>query len=222
MPDTFVGDFTNVEERDFKIKHLPSGDYPARVTKVIDHTSKDGNPNWLYTITITSGPGKGAAYPYYVGLDTKQLWKVKQLYAGCGLNIPKKKVRLKREQCLGKECGISLEDDEYEGKMKSVISAVIPLSEIGQADDDDVAEEEEEEVEETPPPRAKKKSRPAPPPVEEDEDDEIDLGDDEEEEEEPPPPPRKKKAAPAKAAAKKRAAPVVDEDELEELEIEDL
>lgn len=222
MPDTFVGDFTNVKERSFRIKHLPPGDYSARVTKVDDHTSKDGNANWLYTIEVTSGPGKGASYPYYVGLKTDQLWKIKGLYSACGLNIPKKKMRLKREQCLGKSLGITLDDDEYEGKLKSIIVDCIPLSEVGKADDDDVADEDEEEIEEEPTPKPKaRKAKPAPEP-EEDEDEVEEEEDEEEEEEEPPPPPRKKKAAPAKAAAKKRAAPAVDDDELEELEIEDL
>lgn len=223
MPAEFVGDFTNVKERDFNIKHLPPGDYPARIIKVDDHVAKSGNNNWLYTFEITSGPGKGAKYPYYVGLDVDSLWKIKQLYAGCGLNIPKKKVKLKRDQTLNKTCGISLDDDEYEGKLKSVITAVIPVADIGAADDDDVVDEDELEEEEPAPVKkaAKKKAAPV---VEEEDEEEIDLGDDEEEEEEPPPPPRRtKKAAPAKAAAKKRAAAAeVDEDELEELEIEDL
>jgi hypothetical protein len=220
MPESVVIDFTNVKDRDFNIKHLPPGDYPAKITKVIDHQAKSGNDNWLYSFTITTGPGKGAVYPYYAGLDTEQAWKIRNIYAACGVTIPKKKVRLKREQVLNRTCAVTLDDDEYEGKLKSVIAAVIPLSDIGKGDEDVAeADEDDEEVEETPLPR-RRKAKPAAV-VEAEEEEEAE--DEDEDEEEAAPPPRRTKPKPAAAKAKpKPAVAEDDDDELEELELEDL
>lgn len=218
MPESVVIDFTNVRDRDFNIKHLPPGDYPAKVTKIIDHVAKSGNANWLYSFTITSGPGKGAVYPYYAGLDTEQAWKIRNIYSACGVVIPKKKVRLKREQVLNRTCAITLDDDEYEGKLKSVIAAVIPLSDLEGDDGVADADEEDEEVAEAPTPIRKPKPKPKPAPVEEDEEEAEETEDEDEDEEEAAPPPRKK----AKPAAAKKPAVAEDDDELEELELEDL
>ncbi len=137
-------DFTNVKERAFSPKHLPEGDYPAKVTKVEDYESNAGNAQWLFTIQITSGPGKGATYPLYCGLDAKNLWKFRNLAVACGINVPKSKVKSDPNKLVGKECGITLEDDEYEGKPKSVIAATIPLSEVAAPDVPDADDDDEE------------------------------------------------------------------------------
>lgn len=140
-------DMSNVKERTFNTKHLPEGDYPAKVVKVEDHQSKAGNDQWLFTIQITEGPGKGASYPYYCGLDTDALWKVRNLMVACGINVAKSKLKVDPNKAVGRPVGITLADDEYNGREKSTIDNVIPISEVGDApagdaDDDDVEEEE--------------------------------------------------------------------------------
>ena len=141
-----VVDMTKVKERSFNTKHLPEGDYRAKVAKVEDHKSKAGNDQWLYTITITDDRGKGATYPVYCGQDPDQLWKVRNLFVAAGINVPKKKLKLDPNKVVGRAVGVTLEDDEYEGKPKSVIAAFIPVSEVGDADED--ASEDDEEVDE--------------------------------------------------------------------------
>lgn len=141
-------DMSQVKEKGaFSTKHLPEGDYPAKVTKCEDHTSKTGNDNWLYTIVIASGPGKGASYPYYCGQDPDQLWKVRNLFVAAGKNVPKKKLKLDPNAVVGRAVGVTLEDDEYNGKPKSSISGFLPIGEVGDApagdaDDDDVEVDE--------------------------------------------------------------------------------
>lgn len=157
-----VLDFTNVKERNFNTKHLPPGDYPARVVKIEVAESKSGNPQWIVTLELTGGGAgaKKASYPYYCGLTDNQLWKIRNLYAACGLTIPKKKVRLNpQKQILGKALGVTLDEEEYEGKMQSKPVDVLPLSEIqdndlGDAGEDDVEEEPEAEA-----PKKEKKSK---------------------------------------------------------------
>src|SRR3546814_10822850 len=68
----------------------------------------------------------------------------------CGKKVPKKRLAIKGDVNLNKEVGIFLEDDEYEGKPKSVITSFFPASEYEGADADGSsdAEDEDGEVEE--------------------------------------------------------------------------
>lgn len=213
-------DFSNVKDRgQFNPRHIESGEYPAKITKVIQDEAKDGEDMWVFTFVLDEVPR--ATYPYYCKLVDNQFWKVKAMFEAAGISVGKRKIKVDPNKLVGKRIGVFMEDDEYEGRLKSVISECIKLSEISgpaEDDDDDLEEDEEEEA-----PRPKKKRRPAPEP-EDDEDDE-----EEDEDEEEPEPPRKKaaKKVAKKAPAKKRKpAPVEDEDEDEEddeeLEIDEL
>jgi hypothetical protein len=194
-------DFTNVKESSgFRPKRLPAGDYLAEITDVADHkTDKDPN-QWVFTIKPVDEPG--AVYPYYCGSTETLLWKVRNLFLAAGYQVPKARKTVDPNKLIGKTIAITLEDDEYDGKMKSTIAACFPADELPQDADDDEPDVDEEDIE-----------------------------DDEDEEEEPPPPPARKtraaaaparKAAPAKATTRRaKPAPVEDEDD-EDLEIDDL
>lgn len=188
-------DFTNVKEGggQFNKKRQPAGDYRGRVTKVVDAPTKDGKDQWTYTIVVGNG-----TYPYRCQFEANVLWKLRNIFVAAGINVPKKRVKVKAELPVGKYIGVTLEDDEWDDKAQSDIAAVFPTSELSddnvttddgddeeevdteeEEEDDDVAvpaddDEEEEEEEPTPPP-AKKKKKPAPPPVAEDDDDEDEL-----------------------------------------------
>lgn len=215
-------DFTNVREGGgrFNKKQLPEGDYRAKITKCEDAESKKtGAKMWLYTIEVKHGNQIGT-YPHYCILDEKSLWKLRSLFAACGIVIPKKRVSVDPNKIVGRVIGVTLEDTEYDGKMQSQVVATLPISEVADEDvpdtDEDDEEDEETEVEEeepTPPP-AKKRAAPEPEPEDEDED---------EEEEEPAPAP-KKRAAKAAAAPKKRGPKprAATEDDLEELDLDEL
>ncbi len=218
-------------------KRLPEADYLARVSSVQDSEVKSGDNKgdfqWLFIITPEDYPN--AHYAYYCKLDANQLWKVRNLLIAAGLNVPKKKVKLDPERVVGKLIAITLEDDEYNGKIKSTISAIFPPADMTDTESSDDEEDEDEEDEEpTPAPRRKKRA--APEPEEEDEEDE-----DEEEEEEPAPPVRKRRKKkpvpepepdededeeeeeeePAPVRRKRKKKTVTDE-ELEELDIDDI
>lgn len=220
-------DFGNVKERgQFNPRHVEEGEYFGKFTKVEQTEAKDGEDMWVFTFVAEEIPR--ATYPYYCKLQENQYFKIKQLAAGVGINVGAKKLKVDPNKLINKRCAVFLEDDEYEGRLKSVISEVLHVSEVtgpvtGESDDDDLEDDEiEEEIEEKP---RKKKRRPEPEP-EEDEEDE----DDEDEEDEEPEPPRRRKAAkkaPAKkASAKKRRVVEEDEDDEEleddELEIDEL
>lgn len=216
-------DFTNVKDGggQFSKTNMPAGDYLAKVTKVEEVKAKaDGGKMWLFTIQLKSRPS--ATYPYYCKLVENQLWKIRNLFVAAGINVPKKKIKVDPSKVIGKEIAVSLEDDEYEGKVNSVVNSVFPAADLEAEgpspdldDEDDEEEDTTEEVEDDEDEESEDEDEES-----EDEDDE----DEEEEEEEEPAPKKKakaKKAAPAKKS-KKKSKKTVDDDELDELEIDDI
>lgn len=149
-----VVDFSNVKDGgQFNTNQVPSGDYLAKITKVEDAKSK-GDDESMYVFTIKLTKYTGYAYPYYCKLTENQLWKLRNLLIAAGMTVPKKKLKLDPNKVVGKTVGVTMEDDEFEGKMKSVVQAVFPAAELmdgaevdDDADDEDV--EDDEEVDET-------------------------------------------------------------------------
>lgn len=205
-------DFSNVKERgNYQPKHVAAGDYRGKITKVVDDPAKDGTKMWTFTIESPEIPR--ATYPYYCKLAENQFFKLKSLFEAAGTSVGKRKVKVDPNRLIGKEIGFALEDDEYEGRMKSVIVEVFPASEVGDAPEDD-EEEDDEDLE------------PDADDEEEEEPEEEPEEDAEEEEEEEPEPPKRRKApakkAPAKRAAKKAAVEDEEEENLEDLDIDEL
>lgn len=217
---TAVLDFSDVKDRSesgINKKRVPAGDYLAKVVRVEDRPTKETKEaQWMYVVKLQE-KYTDRAYPFYCKLQANQLWKLRNLFLACGVAIPKKKVRLDPNKIVGKLLGVTLEDDEYDGKMQSVISETFPASELEGGDSDPEGDEEEEDEEE------------APEDVAEDEEEGSDDEEDEEEEPEPAPAPRKraaaKKAAPSakgRIPGQRKAEPAVTDDELEELDLEDI
>jgi len=147
-------DFTNVQDGVmFNKKHYAPGDYPAKVIKVQDATKKDDKSvkMWLFTIQVKSG-----TYPYYcTRTAANQLWKIRNLFVACGINVPKKRVNVDPNKLVGKSLAVTLDDEEYEGKMQSVVATTFPLSEL-EAEGEGEEPDDDEEVEEAPPAKSKK------------------------------------------------------------------
>jgi hypothetical protein len=128
-------DFTNVKDAgQFNPRRLPAGDYRAKIAAVDDHTSQNSKSNqpdnWVFTIVPTSS--SRATYPYYCGFDEKQAWKIRNLCIAAGIEVPKRRVKVDPNKLVGKEIGISLDDDEYEGREKSTVVAVFPEDELAE------------------------------------------------------------------------------------------
>jgi len=168
-------DFTNVKEGggSFNKKRQPEGDYRAKVVKVEDAPAKsDGVMQWLFTIEA----GDGGKYPYYCKHVENQLWKIRNLFTAAGISIPKKRVNVDPNKVVGKVIGVTLEDDEYEGKLQSNIAATFPASEL-EGDDDEDTDAEEVEVDEDEVEEAEAEDEPEEEEEEADEGDELDAAD---------------------------------------------
>lgn len=131
---TKVVDFSNVKDvSGFNPKRVTSGDYAARVTAVADAPSKKDNVHqWLFTIKLTKH--SQYSYRYYCKLQENQLWKLRNLFLAAGLNVPKKRTKIDPSKVVGKIIGVTMEDDEYEGRPQSVVASVFPASELDDAD----------------------------------------------------------------------------------------
>lgn len=192
-------DFTDAGDRGpWNPKYQPEGDYLFKIVAVLDSPTKDGNkPQWIFAFQDVEN--KSAVYPFRCQLDKAQAWKIRNVFEACGVKVPQKMMNVDPQKVVGKLIGASLEDNEYNGKVKSQIGNVFSAAEFG----DDAKDEDPDEADE----------------VEEDDDAE----DDEDEEEEPAPKKKTKpaaKKAPAKSSKPKKKPPV-DEDEDDEDEVED-
>ncbi len=204
-------DMTNVKEGGaFNSRQVPAGDYRLRVVDVQDGEVKRGDnagsPQWTFVIQIATGKHKGGKYPYRCTLVENQLWKVRNLLVAAGITVPKQRLKVDPNKLIGKVVGGTLEDDEYDNKVRSQITAIFPVDELVEDDEDQDEDAAVEDTEE---------------PEEEEIEEEVD-----EEEEEPEPEPVTRKVT-KRAAAKKTTKPRVvnkpaDDDDLDELDVEDL
>jgi len=191
---------------------IPPGDYAVKVMDVSNEISASkGNPYLKWELEVISPECKGRKLWHNTVLTPAALWNLRKTLEALGMEIPDSSYDLNIRELINGVMGVTVEHEEYQGKMKAKVADVFAL-------EDEVDEDDEEEVAPPPPPtppaaKKSKKAAPPPPPVEEDEDDEDDE-DEDEEEVAPPPPPAKK--------AKKAAAPPppVEEDEDDEEEAE--
>lgn len=175
----------------FKKTRVPEGDYVAKILSVEDAPTKETKePQWLFTVALESRPS--LKYPYYIKLVENQFWKVRALLEAAGLKPPTEKKKVNPNIFVGKRIGVTLEDDEYDGRLQSSISGVIPVtdvveggfdedktppkSRVGAMDDDEPEDEDvvEEENDEEPAPKKKPSSKKAEPEPDED-DDELEM-----------------------------------------------
>lgn len=185
-------DFSGVKDRgDFNPRRVEAGDYLAKVTKVVDGEAKESG-DFQYVFTFKINKFSQNSYPYYCKLQENQLWKLRNLLISAGLNVPKARMKLDPNKVVGKTVGITLEDDEYDGKLKSVIAAVFPAAELADSSTDVEPEDEDEDEDEV-------------------DEDEVDEDNDDEEEEVEEKPKKKKKKGKKKKSA-----------DVEELDLDDL
>lgn len=122
-------DFSNVKEQSgFNSKRLAAGDYVATISSVEVGKSKADKPMVIFGLQPKDHAS--AVYPYYCVLQENQLWKMRNVLVACGVKVPKGKVSIDPERLMGKELGIALEDDEYEGKERSTVEAVFPAHDV--------------------------------------------------------------------------------------------
>jgi hypothetical protein len=203
-PKSLSVDFTGIERGGGGTNpHLPEGDYLARVTDCKLRTKKDDPSRkhlaWNLTILEGNKKGIGKSIIHRTGLTQESLWSLRGFLMDLlgEDKVPQSAVDIPIATIVSKKprIGITLEDDDYNGKDTSKVSATFPkadwadLKAAAESDDDEDEEEDEDEEDET----------------------------EEEEEEEPAP---KKKSNKEKTKKSKKTKPVIDDDEDEDDEDE--
>jgi hypothetical protein len=133
-------------------RHIPEGDYALKILKVEKRwkdNDKSNKPYFSWIMQVSDGPAKGTNLYYVTSLKTDALFNLRNLiHAVTGKNVAGRAVNWDPESVIGKKVAGTVQDDEYEGKIRSRLVDVYPIAELEEENGDDEEEVEEEEVEE--------------------------------------------------------------------------
>lgn len=158
-------------------RRFPEADYHVKYVGFKTGNSKEADTPYVrVSLEIVDGKYKGEKVGDYLYLTDKSLWRLRSFLEAMGVAVPKKKVNVNFKKYIGKELGITLGDDEYQGRIRSRVTDFLDLDTLRGADEDDedfddedVDDEDEDEEDED---------------EDEDEDDEDDEDEDEDDMEE--------------------------------------
>lgn len=150
---------------------VPEDDYHVKVDSVKQQESKAGNQMLVWDFEITKGKFAGKKLRDRTVLTKESLWKLKQVLEAMGVTVPSKKVALNLTKYVGKELGVTVVDDEYEGRINSKVADYVSLDVLENVDTDDDEDEDEEPVAKKS--KKGKKSKKAKKDEDEEDDDEV-------------------------------------------------
>ena len=127
--DAFEVDLSDVQDQSYAI---PDGAYKAKCIEVSQDVSKSGNPMFVWEFEITEGQYAGRTFKSWTAITPAAMWKVAETVIALGIGQQGQVVKFKRQDVLNKECGLVMEQDEYNRKPTSRISRVISLAELAQ------------------------------------------------------------------------------------------
>lgn len=147
-------DFSGVEqERSKRFKRIPEGDYPAKITKWTKgykDDDKSNPPYYRWQFQLLEGKHKGTPVSGFItSLKPDALFNLRNLIlSATGKNVAGKSVKFDPDSLIGKKVGVTVEDDEYEKKVRSRVADVIPISELEEDDEDEDEDEDDEDEDE--------------------------------------------------------------------------
>lgn len=119
-------DFSDVKTPTYSSAHQAPGVYNAEIADVELTKTKSDSTDML-VFAIKAGVGR---YPYYCKLVPNQLWKLRELIEASGTQVPNKVVQIDPAKFVGKKINAELEDDTFNGKLRSRVARVAPFSEV--------------------------------------------------------------------------------------------
>ena len=126
--DTFELDLTNVDNSGGF--HIPEGTYRAKLIEVEQSVSKGGNPMFVWTFEISAGEHAGFQLKSFTAITPAAMWKVAETVEALGVGQTGTVVKFKRSDVINRECGLVVEDNDYNGSVRSSISRVVSVQEI--------------------------------------------------------------------------------------------
>ena len=137
-------DFTDASTGGGRLR-VPEGDYPFMVKEVKQDTSKNNNSMLVITFTGLEGRVKGKTIKDYFVLSKESLWKLRGFMEALGIDTPSSRTKIDIDEFNKKKVGVTLSDDEYDGKISSKPSDYIPIEDLDSEPDDDEDEDEDED-----------------------------------------------------------------------------
>ena len=126
--DSFEVDLTDVESQGL----IPEGAYRARCANVEQSVSKGGNPMFVWDFELLEGDGKGRVLKVFTAITPAAMWKVAETVIALGVGQTGEVVKFSRSDVVGKDCGVTVADSEYNGNVRSQIQRVVSLAELEQ------------------------------------------------------------------------------------------
>ena len=127
--ENFEVDLTDVQDN-FKI---PDGSYRVKCVDVTQNVSKSGNPMFEWTFEVCEGAHKGFQSKVFTAITPAAMWKVAETVQALGVGQTGSVVKFNRSDVISKECGAVFAESEYNGNVRSQISRVISLKELGES-----------------------------------------------------------------------------------------
>lgn len=127
---------------------VPEGDYGLKIAKVQQKKGKESGKSYLlFDMKVVKGnqKGVGKTISHSCSLSKNSLWNLRNVLEAAGKTVPSKVIKIDLDKLVGLTLAGSIVDDEYEGKKKSVIAAVYPMSEFSEGGKDEETEGETEE-----------------------------------------------------------------------------
>lgn len=126
--DTFEVDLSGVDNSGGF--HIPEGTYRAKLVEVEQSVSKGGNPMFVWTFEISAGDHTGFQLKSFTAITPAAMWKVAETVEALGVGQTGTVVKFKRSDVINRECGLVVEDNDYNGSVRSSIAKVISVKEI--------------------------------------------------------------------------------------------
>lgn len=134
-------DFSKTEERSgWNTRQIPAGIYKAEIVSVKETEAQDGTGMLVYGFRPDNKRFRTRLFPFYCKLQQNQLWKLRDLLVAAGETIPKKALNIDPNKVVGREIAIEVEDDVWEGKVRSQVQAVFAAV---MAEDDEFDEQDD-------------------------------------------------------------------------------
>ena len=135
-------DFSKAEDSsNWNTRPIPAGVHEAKITVVQQTEAQDGTAMLIFGFRPTDSKLKTRHFPYYCKLQQNQLWKLRDLLIAAGQSVPKKALSIDPNVVVGKIVAIEVEDDTYNGNLKSQIQAVYDTEILD--DQDDISDDED-------------------------------------------------------------------------------
>lgn len=165
-----------VEAGTRKAVRVPEGDYLFKVKKAEVTTFKSGNDGVVWIFEFVDGKGKGSGVYHNSVFTENSLWSFKGIVQSLRPVVKLKdgEMDIDVSKLIGRTVGGSVLDDEYDGKIKSIINDFFP-PELLEDDEEEDEELEEEELEDEEEDEEEEDEEDEDDEVEEDEEDEEDV-----------------------------------------------